>query len=138
MNTETYFLPSHLLSYLFNGDASELTDQEEAEYNAWEVATFPHGAWAVSSVPAGFRCTNDMNNTGGDCREVVFQLNQDPNAPPPDILSPEEFAALRALRARGWAVAVFTPDEVGDTDPEDVENQMIAAGNDWLQEQRST
>ena len=138
MNTETYFLPSHLLSYLFNGDASELTDQEEAEYNAWEAATFPHGAWAVSSVPAGFRRTNDMNNTGGDCREVVFQLNQDPNAPPPDILSPEELAVLRALHARGWAVAVFSPDEVGDTDPEDVENQMIAAGNDWLQEQRST
>ena len=138
MNTETYFLPSHLLSYLFNGDASGLTDQEEAEYNAWEVATFPHGAWAVSSVPAGFRRTNDLNNTGGDCREVVFQLNQDPNAPPPDILSPEELAVLRALRARGWAVAVFSPDEVGDTDPEDVEGQMIEAGNDWLQEQRST
>jgi hypothetical protein len=138
MNTETYFLPSHLLSYLFNGDASGLTDQEETEYNAWEAATFPHGAWAVSSVPAGFRRTNDLNNTGGDCREVVFQLNQDPNAPPPDILSPEELAVLRALRARGWAVAIFSPDEVGDTDPEDVEGQMIAAGNDWLQEQRST
>jgi hypothetical protein len=55
-----------------------------------------------------------------------------------DILSPEELAVLRALRARGWAVAVFSPDEVGDTDPEDVENQMVAAGNDWLQEQRST
>lgn len=138
MNTETYFLPSHLLSYLFNGDASELTDQEEAEYNAWEVATFPHGAWAVSSVPAGFRRTNDMNNTGGDCREVVFQLSEDPNASPPDTLSPEELAVLRALRVRGWAVAIFTPEEVGDTDPEDVEGQMIAAGNDWLQEQRGT
>jgi len=55
-----------------------------------------------------------------------------------DILSPEELAVLRALHARGWAVAVFSPDEVGDTDPEDVENQMVAAGNDWLQEQRST
>lgn len=55
-----------------------------------------------------------------------------------DTLSPEELAVLRALRARGWAVAVFTPEEVGDTDPEDVEAQMIEAGNDWLQEQRST
>ncbi|CAB4161659.1 hypothetical protein UFOVP761_15 [uncultured Caudovirales phage] len=55
-----------------------------------------------------------------------------------DILSPEELAALHALRSRGWAVAIFTPEEVGDTDLEDVENQMIAAGNDWLQEQRST
>ena len=41
MNTETYFLPSHLLSYLFNGDASDLTDDEQAEYDAWEAATFP-------------------------------------------------------------------------------------------------
>lgn len=55
-----------------------------------------------------------------------------------NILSPEELAVLRVLRARGWAVVVFSPDEVGDTDPEDVEGQMIAAGNDWLQEQRST
>ena len=55
-----------------------------------------------------------------------------------DILSPEELAVLRALRARGWAVIVFTPEEVGDNDPEDVEGQAIAAANDWLQEQRST
>lgn len=55
-----------------------------------------------------------------------------------DTLSPEELAVLRALRARGWAVAIFTPEEVGDTDPEDVEAQAIAAANDWLQELRST
>jgi len=55
-----------------------------------------------------------------------------------DILSPEESAALHALRARGWAVIIFTPEEVGDSDPEDVEGQAIAAANDWLQEQRST
>jgi hypothetical protein len=135
MNTETYFLPSHLLSYLFNGDASELTDQEEAEYNAWEVATFPHGAWAVSSVPAGFRRTNDMNNTGGDCREVVFQTNDDPNEPPlEDCISAADLAVIQAMRARGWAVALFTPAELEAIDSEDVENQMIAAGNNCIAE----
>ena len=136
MNTETYFLPSHLLSYLFNGDASGLTDQEKANYDAWEVATFPHGGWAVSSVPAGFRRTNDMNNTGGDCREVVFQFEgrQDPMLE--DCISASDLRVIEAMRARGWAVALFTPAELHDIDSYDVEAQMIAAGNDCIVEWR--
>lgn len=74
MNTEKYILPAYLLPYLFNADASGLTDEEQNEYDAWEAATFPHGAWAVSTGAAGFCRTNDMNDTGGYCKEVVFQL----------------------------------------------------------------
>lgn len=84
MNTANYFLPEYLLPYLFNGDASGLTDEEQAEYDAWEAEVFPEGGWAVVSVPAGFRRTNDMNNLGGECYEVTFQLPDDPNNPTDD------------------------------------------------------
>jgi hypothetical protein len=135
MNTETYFLPSHLLTYLFNGDASGLTDKEQAKYDAWEAVTFPHGAWAVSSVPAGFIHGNDLNTLAGECHEVVFQLNDDPAAPPlEDCISAADLAVIQAMRARGWAVALFTPAELEAIDSEDVENQMIAAGNNCIAE----
>lgn len=142
MKTETYILPSYLLPYLFNDDASGLTDKQQAKYDAWFAANFPHGGWAVSEDPLGFRQGSDFSSLGDDCHEITFQIPD----PQPEghqeltngVLSPEESAALRALRARGWAVIVFTPEEVGDSDPEDVEGQAIAAANDWLQEQRST
>ena len=46
----------------------------------------------------------------------------------PETLSEQDIALLRDLRKRGFAVAVFTPSEVGDTDPESIEDTMIEAG----------
>jgi hypothetical protein len=39
-----------------------------------------------------------------------------------------EMVTLNALRGRGFAVVAFTPDELGDTDPVDVEERMIERG----------
>ena len=50
------------------------------------------------------------------------------NETDPEALSEQEIACLRALRARGFAVAVFTPSEIGESDPESVEDSMIEAG----------
>jgi hypothetical protein len=41
---------------------------------------------------------------------------------------------LNALRGRGFAVVAFTPDELGDTDPVDVEDRMIERGWDVIGE----
>ena len=51
-----------------------------------------------------------------------------------DCISPADLAVIQAMRARGWAVALFTPAELEAIDSEDVENQMIAAGNNCIAE----
>lgn len=48
-----------------------------------------------------------------------------------DHLSEEEITTVRGLRARGWAVCLFTPDEMGKATEEQVEDAMAEAG--WLQ-----
>jgi hypothetical protein len=51
-----------------------------------------------------------------------------------DCISAADLAVIQAMRARGWAVALFTPAELEAIDSEDVENQMIAAGNNCIAE----
>ena len=46
----------------------------------------------------------------------------------PGNLSEQDITCLRDLRKRGFAVAVFTPNEIGESDPESVEDSMIEAG----------
>lgn len=46
-------------------------------------------------------------------------------------LNDDEVKVLRSLRERGFAVCVFTPDEVNHSDPCDVEDSMCQAG--WNQ-----
>ena len=36
---------------------------------------------------------------------------------------------IKQMRDAGYAVAVFTPEEVGEIDPSQVEDKMIEAGN---------
>jgi len=47
---------------------------------------------------------------------------------PSNELTEAELEMLRGLNARGFAVAVFTPDELDDADYLDVEDAMIEAG----------
>lgn len=35
---------------------------------------------------------------------------------------------MQKIQSLGYAVAVFTPEELGDVDPNDVEHEMIRAG----------
>ena len=46
-------------------------------------------------------------------------------------LTPEDAAVLRGLRKAGFAVCVFQPHEIGNSDPEQIEDAMAEAG--WHQ-----
>ena len=46
-------------------------------------------------------------------------------------LTPEDIAAMKGLRKAGCAVCVFLPHEIGDVDPDNVEDAMAEAG--WNQ-----
>jgi hypothetical protein len=43
--------------------------------------------------------------------------------------------ALRLLRLEGFAVCAFDPEELGEVDPEEVEQRMGEAGWDFIEEQ---
>ena len=59
-------------------------------------------------------------------------------------LTPEDIAVLRSLREKGCAVCVFLPDEMENSDPEQVEDAMCEGGwrqiefdNDFADEQQT-
>jgi hypothetical protein len=39
---------------------------------------------------------------------------------------------IKILRDRGYAVAIFSPEEMEGVDPFDVESEMIEKGWDWI------
>ena len=45
-----------------------------------------------------------------------------------ESLTENELTMLRSITSRGFAVVVFEPREIGDCDPQDIENAMIEAG----------
>lgn len=50
-------------------------------------------------------------------------------------MNAEQAAVIESLRAEGFAVTVFTPDELGDADPDQVQDKMTERGwqaIDWL------
>ena len=47
-------------------------------------------------------------------------------------MTPEQEQAINALRDAGYAVIIWTPEEMGDTDPEWVEDCSISYGNEYL------
>lgn len=49
---------------------------------------------------------------------------------PKEFYTPEELAALRSIRDKGAAVAIFLPDELEGSDAEECEDIMINRG--WV------
>lgn len=49
------------------------------------------------------------------------------------MLKPNEVKFLRELRIRGYAVVVFTPDELEGASQDQVEERMIESGWDVIQ-----
>lgn len=47
-------------------------------------------------------------------------------------MKPEQIQTLRDLRAEGYAVIIWTPEELGDTHPSDVEDASISYASDYL------
>lgn len=50
-------------------------------------------------------------------------------------MTPEQILTLRALRQSGYAVVVFTPEEVGVADASALEDIMVEGGNNFLVEE---
>ncbi len=48
------------------------------------------------------------------------------------MLTEQELEMLRSLRERGYAVVLFSPEELGDTEPDQVEDYLIERGWDAI------
>ncbi len=45
-----------------------------------------------------------------------------------ESLTENELTMLRSITSRGFAAVIFEPAEIGDCDPQDIEDAMIEAG----------
>jgi hypothetical protein len=70
MNTTEYLLPSHWASYLINGDASGLEDEEIKEIDSWYESEGVRSCVGVEED--GFHWGNDASSLGGDCSVYTF------------------------------------------------------------------
>ena len=50
------------------------------------------------------------------------------------VLTPDELQFIANLRNRGWAICIFADWEIGTANPSEVEDAMIEAGWDWINE----
>lgn len=70
-------LPSHFASYLINGDASGLNDDDfEKIENFVAQGVEQHGFFycLADLEDLGFCVTNDLDNLGNDCNLFAFQV----------------------------------------------------------------
>lgn len=51
----------------------------------------------------------------------------------PDLSDSEVTAFIGRARNAGFAVTVFTPEEVGSLDPSDIEDAMVRAGHEAIE-----
>jgi hypothetical protein len=47
-------------------------------------------------------------------------------------MTASQLAAIRELRAEGWAVILWTPEELNGVDPSDIEDQSISFASEFL------
>lgn len=47
-------------------------------------------------------------------------------------MTPEQIRVIQDLQSAGYAVIVWTPEELGETSPEWVEEMSISYGNEYL------
>ena len=72
METIEYTLPEFWASYLINGDASGMEDNEQEEIDAFLKSENLGFCLSCSEYPE-FNIRNDANNMGGDCLEYIFE-----------------------------------------------------------------
>lgn len=71
------------------------------------------------------------NKTADELAEIAkasVKATSDESVNPADLTA-EEKAVIAALRARGFAVAVFNPDELRGIDPDKIAGIMVERGN---------
>lgn len=56
---------------------------------------------------------------------------------PIDYLTDADLVVLKDLRDRGFAVTVWTPEELDGLDPEEVEDEMVFAASDFIEDNRN-
>jgi len=75
MKTKIFILPAHFASYLVNGDATSL---EQNEIN--EIVAFTEKHNLLNCIDctdeSWFAWRNDMNNLGGDVMEFTFKAGE--------------------------------------------------------------
>lgn len=71
--TEDYTLPAHWAGYLINGDATGLSDEEQAECDAWLARERPGYCVGENGEPE-FARANDANSLGCDVVVFTFQI----------------------------------------------------------------
>lgn len=75
METIEYTLPAYWASYLVNGDASGLSDAEQAEVDAFIAKeSKPRALSFVSVGESYFAHRNDANSLGGDVADFTAIL----------------------------------------------------------------
>ena len=60
-------------------------------------------------------------------------MTENPTPHPAHSLSDEELAMLRGLNQRGYAVIIWTPNELQDVDPQMVEDRLIEYGQSLIE-----
>jgi len=73
IKTEEFLLPAHWACYLINGDASGLTDAEQAEIQEWEIAHAPGPCIGVADT-AEFSLLGDDGLGGVERTTFTFQV----------------------------------------------------------------
>ncbi len=72
MKTIEYTLPEFWASYLINGDASGMEDNEQSEIDEFLKNENLGFCLSCSDEPE-FKWRNDANNLGGNCLVYVFE-----------------------------------------------------------------
>lgn len=66
-----YTLPTWLVVYYINGDATALTDDEIEKANQWYESNIKNGALSVDNNEAFFSYFNDFDKLGSDCYDCI-------------------------------------------------------------------
>lgn len=71
LETETYTLPAYWASYLINGDASGIDDEEQAACDSF-LESIPGWICSDCGNESFFSHCNDAGTLAGDCLEYTF------------------------------------------------------------------
>ena len=74
IRTEQFLLPTHWASYLINGDATSLTDAEQAEIDEWCITHAPGPCIDTDVNDSDFTYMGDDGPLGADRCAFTFQI----------------------------------------------------------------
>lgn len=102
-------------------------DPDDPESEAILLVRFPDG-YEGSAFASELEDSDVLMTPHSDCRPD----HAPQAAPEPHEMTAQDWATVESLRARGFAVAIFNPREIGDLVAKDVEQAMVSAGNNHI------